>query len=87
VAELWLAEIEHAVDAGSKSPSTLDTYRTIYGRHVKPAIGALRVREVDTPVVDRVLAAIKQKTVSGARTAKNVISGLMRFAARHGAVR
>jgi hypothetical protein len=28
------------------------------------------------PVVDRVLAAIKQKTVSGARTAKIVISGL-----------
>jgi integrase len=86
VAQLWLAEIEHAVDAGSKSPSTLDTYRTIYQRHVKPAMGALRVREVDTPVVDRVLAAITQKTVSGARTAKIVISGLMRLAARHGAV-
>jgi integrase len=86
VAQLWLAEIEHAVDAGSKSPSTLDTYRTIYGRHVKPAMGALRVREVDTPVVDRVLAVITQKTVSGARTAKIVISGLMRLAARHGAV-
>ena len=86
MAQLWLAEIEHAVDAGSKSPSTLDTYRTIYQRHVKPAMGALRVREVDTPVVDRVLAAITQKTVSGARTAKIVISGLMRLAARHGAV-
>jgi integrase len=86
VAELWLAEIERAVDGGSKSPSTLDTYRTIYRRHVKPALGALRVREVNTPVVDRVLAAIKHKTVSGARTAKIVISGLMRLAARHGAV-
>ncbi len=86
VAELWLAEIKQAVDGGSKSPSTLDTYRTIYRRHVEPALGALRVQEVDTPVVDRVLAAIKQKTVSGARTAKIVISGLMRLAARHGAV-
>jgi hypothetical protein len=38
VAELWLAEIEQAVDAGSKSPSTLDAYRTIYHRHVKPAL-------------------------------------------------
>lgn len=38
------------------------------------------------PVVDRVLTAIKQKTVSGARTAKIVISGVMRLAARHGAV-
>ncbi len=86
VAELWLAEIEQAVDAGSKSPSTLDAYRTIYRRHVKPALGELRVREVDTPAVDRVLTAIKHKTVSGARTAKIVISGLMRLAARHGAV-
>jgi len=86
VAELWFAEIQQSVDGGSKSPSTLDTYRTIYRRHVEPALGALRVQEVDTPVVDRVLAVIKQKTVSGARTAKIVISGLMRLAARHGAV-
>jgi hypothetical protein len=86
VAELWLAEIEQAVNAGSKSPSTLDAYRTIYQRHVKPAMGGLRVREVDTPVVERVLAAIKEKTVSGARTAKIVVSGIMRMAARHGAV-
>jgi hypothetical protein len=52
VAELWLVEFEQAVNGGSKSPSTLDTYRTIYGRHVKPALGELRVREVDTPVVE-----------------------------------
>lgn len=53
VAELWLAEIEQAVNSGSKSPSTLDAYRTIYHRHVRPALGAPRVREVDTPAVDR----------------------------------
>jgi integrase len=86
LAELWLVEIERAVDAGTRSPGTLDAYRSIYRRHVKPAMGALRVREVDTPVVDRVLDAIKKKTVSGARTAKIVISGMMRLAARHGAV-
>ena len=86
VAALWLAEVEQAVDAGSKSPGTLDAYRSIYRRHIKPALGELRVREVDTPVVDRMLAVIKQRTVSGARTAKIVISGVMRFAARHGAV-
>lgn len=86
VAALWLAEVEQAVDAGSKSPGTLNAYRSIYRRHIKPALGELRVREVDTPVVDRMLAVIKQRTVSGARTAKIVISGVMRFAARHGAV-
>lgn len=86
LAELWLAEIERAVDAGTRSPGTLDAYRSIYRRHVKSALGALRVREVNTPVVDRVLDATKKKTVSGARTAKIVISGMMRLAARHGAV-
>jgi integrase len=86
IAELWLAEIERAVNASTRSPGTLDAYRSIYRRHVKPALGALRVREVDTPVVDRVLEATKKKTVSGARTAKIVISGMMRLAARHGAV-
>lgn len=56
VAELWLAEVERAVDEGGKSPGTLDVCRSIHRRHVKPALGALRVREVDTPVVDRMLA-------------------------------
>jgi integrase len=86
VAKLWLAEIESAVATGTKSPGTLDTYRSIYRRYIEPALSALRVQEVDTPVVDRLLEATKKKTISGARTAKIVISGMMRLAARHGAV-
>lgn len=86
VAELWLAEVERDVDEGRKSPGTFDTYRSIYRRHVKPALGELRVREVDTPAVDRALTAIKRRSVSGARTSKIVISNTMRFAARHGAI-
>lgn len=86
VAELWLAELEQAVDAGRRSPGTLDTYGSVYRRHVKPALGALRVREVTTPVVDRALAAIKRLSTARARTAKVVISQTMRLAARHGAV-
>ena len=31
VAELWLAEIERAVEVGTKSPGTLDTYRRFTG--------------------------------------------------------
>jgi len=86
VAGLWLAEVERAVDAGQRSPGTFDTYRSIYRCHVDPALGSLRVREVTTPVVDRALAAIKKKSTSRARSAKIVISGVMRCAARHGAV-
>jgi integrase len=86
VAELWLAEVEQAVDAGRRSPGTLDVYRSVYRLHVRPALGELRVREITTPVVDRVLAAVKQRTTAGARTAKVVMSQTMRLAARHGAV-
>lgn len=86
VGELWLAEFERTVDAGRRSPGSLDSYRSIFRRHVLPALGELRVREVTTPVVDRALTVIAQRTVSGARTAKTVISRVMSYAARHGAI-
>lgn len=86
VAALWLAEVEAAVDAGQRSPGTLSTYQSIYSTKVEPALGALRVREVTTPAVDRFLSAVKASSTSGAKTAKSVVSGIMRFAARHGAV-
>jgi integrase len=86
VAELWLAEIEQQVDAGRRSPGTLNTYTSVYRRHVKPALGELRVREITTPVVDRALAVVKKQSTARARTAKVVISQTMRLAARHGAV-
>jgi integrase len=85
-ADLWFVELGRAVEAGDRSPGTLDTYRSIYSTHVKPALASLRLREVSTPVADRTLSAIKKKSVSAARTSKIVISGVMRLAARHGAV-
>ena len=77
--------IGHADCRPPRSP-TLDTYGSVYRRHVKPALGELRVREITTPVVDRVLAAVKHRSTAGARTAKVVMSQTMRLAARHGAV-
>ena len=86
VAELWFVELQGLVDSGQRSPGTLDTYRSIYRTHVKPGMGALRVREITTPLVDRMLSAIKVKSASRARTAKIIVSGVMRYAARHGAI-
>lgn len=37
-------------------------------------------------MADRLLEATKHKTASGARTTKIVLSGMMRLAARHGAI-
>ena len=86
VAEMWLREVERLVDAGRRSPGTFNAYRSIYRRHVDPALRALRIREVTTPVVDRMLAQIKVRSVSNARTSRLVTAGLMRFAARQGAI-
>jgi integrase len=86
VAALWLLEVEKAVDEGRRSPGTLSTYRSILRAHVEPRLGQLKMREVSTPVADRTLSEIRAHSVSGARTAKIVLSGIMRYAARHGAV-
>ena len=87
VAELWFAEVERMVEEGERSPGTLDTYRHVYRNHVAPALGSLRVREVTTPVVDRVLMVMKRQSTAIARLARTIVAGIMRYAARHGAVR
>jgi integrase len=85
-AELWLLEVEQAVEAGQRSSGTLANYQSVYGVHVRPALASLRLREVTTPVVDRFLSALSRKTVSQAQVAKVIVSGVMRYAARHGAI-
>ena len=85
-AELWFAELEKAVDDGQRSPGTLTVYRSVYRGHVEPRLGELRMCEASTPVVERVISAIKAKSSSRARTAKVVVSQIMGFAARQGAV-
>ena len=86
VAEMWLTEVREAVDAGRRSPGTLDIYSSIYRRHVEPALGEMRIREITTPVVDRALGVIKKRSAARARTSKIVISGVMKLAARHGTI-
>jgi integrase len=50
-------------------------------------VGALRVREVSTPAVDRTLKMIDTKAGPGsAKTARSVLSGMLRLAVRHGAI-
>ena len=64
-----------------------DTYRRQLRNHVLPALGEMRLGEITTPAVDRVLAGIRRK-VSGAsaKSCRSVISGVMSSAVRHGAV-
>src|SRR4051794_20471969 len=58
-----------------------------FRNHVLPAMGEVRLGEATTPLVDNVIASIKNRV--GAATAKScrsVISGVMSLAVRYGAV-
>ncbi|HEX2306915.1 MAG TPA: tyrosine-type recombinase/integrase [Jatrophihabitantaceae bacterium] len=69
-----------------RSTSTRQVYSYVLENYVIPEISALRVREVSTPAVDRVLKAITAKGGPGAaKTTRSVLSGMFRLAVRHGA--
>lgn len=85
-AAVWFAGIQQDVDAGTNSPRTEDSYRSVLERHVLPGLGNLRVWEVTVARVDRFLGALSESAgVPTAKSARSVLSGVMRYAARHGA--
>jgi len=87
VAELWFQGIRAKVDAGTRSPTTADQYRSNLDRHVIPGLGALRVREATVPAVDAFLTTLRlQKGVAPTKTARTVISGVLGYAVRQGAL-
>ncbi len=85
--DVWLVQQVGLVEQGKRSPGTLETYRGQLRNHVLPAMGELRLAEVTTPIVDRILEAIR-KRVSGAtaKLCRSVISGVMAAAVRQGAI-
>jgi hypothetical protein len=44
--ELWLSEIDRAVQLGKRSPTTAHQYRYRFDRHVRDGLGMVRVREL-----------------------------------------
>jgi integrase len=55
--------------------------------HVLPALGELRLHEVTVPRLDSFLPAVQAKSsASHARTARAVVSGVLRYAVRNGAL-
>jgi site-specific recombinase XerC len=86
-AALWLANLEGMVEAGRRSPSTADNYRRQLTNHLLPRLGEVRLGEASTPLVDKVIGAIKSDTgAATAKTCRSVISGVMGLAVRLGAV-
>jgi integrase len=86
-ADLWLAKVDEMVSEGRRSPGTIDTYRRQLRNHILRAMGEVRLGEATTPLVDKVIAAIKADVgPATARSCRSVISGVMGLAVRYGAI-
>lgn len=86
-ADLWLSKLDDMVLDGRRSPGTVETYRRQLKNHILPALGEVRLGEATTPLVDKVIAAIKADvSVATAKSCRSVISGVMGLAVRYGAV-
>ncbi|NIK61460.1 helix-turn-helix domain-containing protein [Kribbella shirazensis] len=85
--DLWERRFEGLVADGTRSPTTLATYRRALKNHVRPAIGELHISEATTQRLDVVLTDIKDHAgAPTARTCRAVISGAMNLAVRYGAI-
>jgi len=85
--DLWLAKVDALVRDGRRSPGTVETYRRQLRNHVLPAMGEVRLGEATTPLVDKVIAAIKDRvSAATAKSCRSVISGVMGLAVRYGAI-
>jgi len=86
-AEIWLGRVAAAVEEGRRSPGTLRIYRLQMGNHVLPALGDVRLGEITTPMLDRVITAIKTEiSASSAKSCRSIISGVLGLAVRYGAL-
>lgn len=89
VAERWFAGIQSEVDAGDKSPNTARLYRHRHylDRHILPGVGALRLSEAGVARLDEFVTAVRARSGAGAAKAcRSALSGIMGYAARHGAI-
>ena len=59
-AAVWLERVERMARLGQRSPGTVETYSRQLSAHVLPALGALRLGEVTTPLVDRFVTDVHE---------------------------
>ncbi|MGF9753771.1 site-specific integrase [Microvirga sp. 0TCS3.31] len=83
VADLWLAEVWDS----DKANGTKERYQELVDRHVRNALGAVRVEELSVGRLDRHLSVVRDRagetTAKGVRT---VLKGILGVAVRHDAV-
>jgi len=87
-AALWLEKFDAMVDDGRRSAGSLETYRRQLRNHVLPSLGEVRLGEMTTPLVDKVLGKIKKDVgPATAKSCRSVVSGVMSLAVCYGAVK
>ena len=83
VAELWLRDL----DESSRALRTKITYRENWERHLRAAVGQLRLRDLRVSSVDRVIRELRERSGNGtAIHSKVVLSGILGLAVRHDAL-
>jgi len=82
--ELWFADVRQR-----RAATTLDTYRQRYESLVKPALGDLRLQEINVSLLDGFMQQLARRSLSAAtrKNVRSVLSGALGLAVRHGAIR
>jgi integrase len=84
-AELAMANLKALIDEGVRAPGTYSTYRYHLDKNVLPRLGEIRFFEATTPLVNKIIVAIKDEIgVATAKTCKSIITGALAIAVRDG---
>lgn len=82
--QTWIEEVQ---ENPKLAKSTKARYRTLVASFIVPKVGNLRLREVNVPVLDRVLSEVSRESGPGnAKGVKSCLSGMLALAVRHGAI-
>jgi hypothetical protein len=73
-AALWLERVERLARLGQRSRGTVETYSRQLNGCVLPALGALRLQEVTTPLVDRFVTDVHEHVgPATGRTCRSIV--------------
>ncbi|MBD3946346.1 site-specific integrase [Nocardioides ganghwensis] len=83
VADMWLREVNDS----DKAVGTKERYREVVERHVRPALGSLRVHELSVGLIDSHLTAVRDRSgPSAAKAVRTALTGILGVAVRHDAL-
>lgn len=83
----WFAQRRAEVDGGDLAPTTLAVYESAWTLYVQPALGQVRLREFTVALCeDWIVNLRRRKGPSATKSARTVLSGILGYAARLGAI-